>query len=631
MKTRKRPKPGNEKVHHRKWNTLAGVLICLLGSSAAPRSAQAFNVQEDNANPIVTPDTGPASLYPSSITFSNVPGKIIRMSLRLRQMTHTFPDDYDILLVGPQGQKAMLMSDCGGSVAVVNYTVFITETALAMPDSSALDDPYGYLPTNYSGGSDPHDIFPPNAANIYSTSLAVFNNTDPNGTWNLYVVDDATGDTGVIQGGWTLYLETTASTTSDPIAIPLSGPANPYPEPVLLGVHGRVKKVRVKLENISHTFPNDIDVLLVGPGGETAVIMSDVGGGQDISGVTLTLDDAAANSLPLLGPIVSGTFKPTNDGSGDTFPSPAPVPTGLSALSVFNGTQLGGAWHLYVVDDNNSDAGSIGSWSLEVDPEPTVLANISTRLPVGTGDNVLIGGFIVTGTQPKRVLLRAIGPSLPVAGALQNPILELRNGQGGLLWHNDNWQSGTQGFPSQAAEITATGAAPSNTSESAIVITLPANNAAYTAIVSGASNSTGIGLVEAYDLDRTVDSKLANISTRGLVQTGDDVLIAGTIVLGGVSQRAIIRAIGPSLALPDKLADPILEVRNEDGFLLVSNDNWQDGQEADVITSTIPPSNALESAVVLDLQTTGATPYTAIVRGANGTTGVAVVEVYALN
>jgi hypothetical protein len=254
----------------------------------------------------------------------------------------------------------------------------------------------------------------------------------------------------------------------------------------------------------------------------------------------------------------------------------------------------------------------------------TRLANISTRLPVQTGDNVLIGGFIVTGTQPKKVIVRAIGPSISVAGHLADPTLELRDSSGGLIRSNDNWRT------DQEAEIIATTIPPSNDLESAIVETLPANNAAYTAIVRGANNGTGVGLVEAYDLDQAVDSKLANISTRGLVQTGDSVLIAGTIVLGNQPQRMLIRAIGPSLSLSGKLADPILELRDGNGSLIGFNDNWRSNQEAEIIATTIPPTNDLESAIVTTRPAGGAA-YTAIVRGVGGTTGVAVVEIYALN
>ncbi len=160
--------------------------------------------------------------------------------------------------------------------------------------------------------------------------------------------------------------------------------------------------------------------------------------------------------------------------------------------------------------------------------------------------------------------------------------------------------------------------------------TLPANGAGYTAIVRGVNNGTGIGVVEAYDLDRTVDSKLANISTRGFVQTGDNVLIGGFIVVGQDPLQVIVRALGPSLNVSGKLADPTLELRDGNGVLIRSNDNWRSDQQAEIIATGIPPANDLESAIVETLPANGAL-YTAIVRGVNGTTGVAVVEVYALN
>ena len=267
---------------------------------------------------------------------------------------------------------------------------------------------------------------------------------------------------------------------------------------------------------------------------------------------------------------------------------------------------------------------------MDFDFDPPTLANISTRLPVQTGDNALIGGFIVTGTQPKNVIVRALGPSLPVAGRLSDPTLELRDGMGGLIRSNDDWQVGDPGFPSQEAEIIATGIPPTNSRESAIVATLPANNSNYTAIVRGFNGATGVGLVEVYDLNRTADSKLANISTRGFVQTGDNVLIAGTIALGWQAQRVIVRAIGPSLPVAGALSDPTLELRDGMGTLIALNDDWQTDQESEIISTTIPPTNDAESAIVVTLPADGA-HYTAIVRGFNNATGVAVVEIYALN
>jgi hypothetical protein len=256
---------------------------------------------------------------------------------------------------------------------------------------------------------------------------------------------------------------------------------------------------------------------------------------------------------------------------------------------------------------------------------PTVLGNISTRLRVEAGDNALIGGFIVTGTQPKKVIVRAIGPSLTFAGKLANPTLEL-HGPNGLIEANDDWINS----PNKQAIIDTT-IPPSNDLESAIVANLPANGAGYTAIVRGVDGETGTGVVEAYDLDRTVDSKLANISTRGFVSTGDNVLIAGTIVIGQSSQKVLVRAIGPSLAIAGKLENPTLELRDANGGLIRGNDNWRiGGQEQEIIDTTIPPTNDFESAIVATLPAGGAS-YTAIVRGVGDTIGIAVVEVYALN
>lgn len=259
---------------------------------------------------------------------------------------------------------------------------------------------------------------------------------------------------------------------------------------------------------------------------------------------------------------------------------------------------------------------------------PGQLGNISTRLRVETADNVLIGGFIVTGTQPKRVIVRAIGPSLTavgVPGALGNPILELHDSSQTIAT-NDNWMDAPN---SQA--IIDSGLAPASDLESAILMTLPANNSAYTAIVSGLNESTGVGLVEAYDLDGTVDSRLANISTRGLVQTDDNVMIGGFIVVGNTPKRVIVRAIGPSLTtVPNRLTNPTLELRDGNAALLQSNDDWMDASNSqEIIDSGLAPANDQESAILMTLQANNSA-YTAIVRGANSTTGVALVEVYSL-
>jgi hypothetical protein len=239
---------------------------------------------------------------------------------------------------------------------------------------------------------------------------------------------------------------------------------------------------------------------------------------------------------------------------------------------------------------------------------------------VESGDNVLIGGFIITGSEPKKLILRAIGSSLPFADRLANPKLELFSGSD-LIGSNDNWQDAAN-----KQEIIDTTIPPTNDLEAAIVSTV--NPGTYTAVVSGVNGGTGVGVVEAYDLSPNINSRLANIATRGLVQTGDNVLIAGTIVTGQTSQKVIIRAIGPSLGLTGQLENPTLELRDSNGVLQAENDNWRSTQEAEINATTIPPTNDLESAIV---RTLAPGSHTAIVRGVNSTTGIAVIEVYALN
>lgn len=263
-------------------------------------------------------------------------------------------------------------------------------------------------------------------------------------------------------------------------------------------------------------------------------------------------------------------------------------------------------------------------------PTPeTVLGNLSTRLRVDTGDNVLIGGFIVGGAEPKKVIVRALGPSLSNLGVtepLANPTLELHGPTGNLIASNDDWVNS----PDKQAIIDST-VAPTNDLESAIVATLPANNTTYTAVVRGANNTTGIGVVEVYDLSHEVEAKMINISTRGFVDTGDNALFGGMIVTGPNSRKVIIRAIGPSLPVQNRLWDPTLELRDAQGALMQENDNWQDSPDKQaIIDSTIPPTNPYESAIVATLPGNNAT-YTAIVRGVNNTTGIAVVEVYSLD
>jgi N-acetylneuraminic acid mutarotase len=247
-------------------------------------------------------------------------------------------------------------------------------------------------------------------------------------------------------------------------------------------------------------------------------------------------------------------------------------------------------------------------------------SNISSRASVGTGNDVAIGGFIISGNKNKRLIVRAIGPSLPISGKLADPALSLYDGAGKSIAANDNWQTAPN-----RQEIIDAAFAPPNNSEAAILTTL--SPGPYTAVVRGVNNSTGIGLVEVYDLESAPDSELGNISTRALVQTGNNVLIGGFIAAGAEPRQLIVRALGPSVPVPGALANPNLAVYNAQGTLVAVNDNWRNVQEAEIIATHLAPGNDLEPAIVLSL---APGLYTTIVAGSNSTTGVALVEVYAL-
>jgi hypothetical protein len=241
-----------------------------------------------------------------------------------------------------------------------------------------------------------------------------------------------------------------------------------------------------------------------------------------------------------------------------------------------------------------------------------------------------IGGFIITGSAPKRVILRAIGPSLTrygIVDVLADPILELHGPSGFTTITNDNWRD------TQESAIQNTGVPPTYDPESAIVVTL--DPGAYTAIVRGKNNTSGVALIEVYDLTQGAASKLANLSTRDFISTGSDIAIAGFVLSeGNVSDRIVVRGIGPSLApgaFPASavLADPTLELRNAHGVLLITNNDWQDNpDQAAIITAAgLAPTNALEAGIAATLPPG---VYTALLAGLNNGTGIGVVEVYDL-
>jgi hypothetical protein len=345
---------------------------------------------------------------------------------------------------------------------------------------------------------------------------------------------------------------------------------------------------------------------------------------------------------------ITATNSPTSFGA-------TPLPDGLTVdttSGVISGTPTTvGNTNVTISATNSAGTGS-AILALSITSTVTIPSgkplNISTRIDVETGDNVAIGGFIITGgTTPKIVAIRALGPSLmnanpPVTGTLSDPVLELHMPDGSVVT-NDNWKDNS---PADQGTIVATGLNLYNNlaisdDEAILIASLPprddtvTGSGAYTAVVHGNGTDTGVGLVEVYDLDdASAEAELANISTRGLVGTGDNVLIGGVIlgpVGSGVNSSVVVRAIGPSLAnavppVTDALADPFLELHNADGTTIATNDNWMDSaDEATIQSLGLAPADDNESALLATLVTGN---YTAIVTGVDGTTGVGLVEVF---
>lgn len=314
---------------------------------------------------------------------------------------------------------------------------------------------------------------------------------------------------------------------------------------------------------------------------------------------------------------------------GDTIQSLATVAGSLSSGNPTTDTFPTVAGATYIISAGSRFSSRDGALVLTLTSAPPYsgsLLNLSTRMAVGTGNDVLIGGFIIK-NGPKDVVLRAIGPSLRqfgISDALSDPSLELHNGAGTLIFQNNNWQDDQN----QALTIQASGLAPTDPRESALRLILDPGN--YTAVVRGLNHTTGVGLVELYDAQGAgAASKAANVATRGFVSTRNSVMIAGFVVGGGSKAHLIIRGIGPSLAsfgVANALQNPELELYDSNGHKLVTVDNWQDASNyGQVIAAGLAPTDLRESAISAIFDPGD---YTAIVRGLNGTVGVGLVEVY---
>ncbi len=339
------------------------------------------------------------------------------------------------------------------------------------------------------------------------------------------------------------------------------------------------------------------------------------GGLNSVPSTTFTLQFFANGSTPVMPQTLLGTDTVTTNSVGDArFSFSFPIQTLADQFITVTAT------------------GSENGTSEFFPPNgKTELANISTRGFVGTGDEALIGGFIRSDAPLRFLLIRALGPSLNVSGALANPRLVVRDNGGIICALSDNWKV------SQEQAIRDTGLAPANDLEAAVLTPLLRQGfgdiTQYTIQVSGTDGGTGIGTVEIYSLGlgNESSSELLNISTRGRVGVGDNVLIGGAIVWGNAAPKIIVRAIGPDLAaqgVPGFLADPVLELHDADGTLLASNDDWRSDQEQEIIASGVAPLDDRNSAI---LTTAVPTSYTAIVRGKNDTPGIALVEIYKLD
>ncbi|NPD03507.1 hypothetical protein HN031_02260 [Nocardioides sp. zg-1308] len=342
------------------------------------------NNVETTGGPLVLPNQGPASQYPSTLSVA-YRGAITDVDVTLHGISHTHPDDLDVMLVGPGGQQVTLMSDAASSNDLVDANLTFSDSAGAgLPDQSAITQSEA-RPTDWSTDTDP---FPaPAPTSDHTTSLAVFNGTDAAGTWRLYVLDDTGGDTGSI-AGWSLSIDQDSTA---------------YPSTVEVGGLPSLSDVDVRLDGLTSTYPDDLALLLVGPGGQQATLLAETGGQHVVDGVDLVLDDEAPGALPDETALASGTYQPASYFGGTVpFPDPAPVATGQTPLAAFDGTNPNGVWKLYAYDAASGDTVSIDGWSLD-------LAWSESQRP--SGSVVIDGGAATTATPSVRLDLSASDPA----------------------------------------------------------------------------------------------------------------------------------------------------------------------------------------------------------------------------
>jgi subtilisin-like proprotein convertase family protein len=374
---------------------LAGVLVAtgvaVVGvQAAAPASAAPFTAS--NGTPIVRSQAsqGPADPFPSTITASGLTGTVTDVTVTLPAFSHSWPADVDLMLVGPTGTNLVFMSDVGGSAGISNVDLTFSDSSTAAPGFPLAAGTY--RPTN----NGPGDVFstPAPAPSAQTTFAGAFAGVDPNGAWQLFVQDDASGDQGSL-AGWRLGITTTttaATTLSSPDTLDIPGQRmQPYPSAIgVSGLTTPVADVAVRLDGIDHPRPDDLDVMLVGPGGQNVVLLSDAGGSTPVSGVAPTFTDAAAAPIGDETAPGTATYRVSTYEPGDVFPAPAPAAsTATSLRGAFSGTDGNGVWRLYVHDDRSGATGAItGGWTLTVTPfeAQTVTITSPAPSPASVGD-----------------------------------------------------------------------------------------------------------------------------------------------------------------------------------------------------------------------------------------------------
>ncbi len=383
---------------------IAGLgLVCaaMLAGLASPAGAATFS-----GGPITINDfscaQGPTTPYPSEIAVAGMAGTITDVNVTLTNLTHKYPSELRMLLVGPSGQTTALYEHAA------IYSHDVTDLTFTLDDQAAgtIPNPFvagTYQPTQDNTGDCDHfvPLAPPAPAGPYGTALSAFNGVSANGTWKLYIVDDIAVTAGDAEG-WSIAITTTgtAQTTfsnTNPLTIAdkdpegdddcPATPATPYPSSInVAGLTAAVTDVNVTLTNLTHDFPEEVRMLLVGPTGQSVLLMEDAGGDDHPTDVTFTLDDEAPGAIP--DPLVAGTYQPTvtPDGCGGPYPSmppPAPAAPYGTTLSAFDATNPNGTWKLYVVDQVEGDSGDIEGWSLDITTAPSYASSVLADTPTG--------------------------------------------------------------------------------------------------------------------------------------------------------------------------------------------------------------------------------------------------------